>query len=1066
MTRSDLTPERIGRELRQLVSGDVLTDELSRALYSTAACIFRMVPRAVVVPKHRQDVRAVVRYAAEHGIPITPRGAGSSLAGQALGTGIILDFTKYMNRIVEIDRDAGLARVQPGIVQAVLNRDVARYGLTFLPDPSSAEYCTIGGMVANNAGGAHFVKYGGTSDHVASLEVILADGTAMRTGVLAGEGQGGDATVREDAMLGGGALAREIAARLREIGEEKALLAWDISGRPRKNTSGYNLRDAFVDGTVDLTQLIIGSEGTLGIVTEAELALTPLPAVTGSALAYFRDLDSAGRAVEEILAFGPSRLEIVDNGFIELVRGEHGDYGGLLVDGSEAMLFIELEGDDSKGIRSGLSAVENRIKDELGLAFAVRVSLDRTEQEAIWELRNAALPIVHLRAGPTRPIPFIEDIVVHPKILPDYIRMLHRTLEKHGVESAIYGHAGDGDIHVRPFLDLRKASEVDRMLAIAEEVYDYAASVGAWPTGEHGDGILRTRYLERFFGPAYPLLGRIKQAFDPDGILNPGKILDTDPDLLRSNLRFSVGYPPARTDTRFDRPDVQREIEACHGCTLCRSVCPQFLELGDEVAAPRGKPNGLREMLATRERGLAFLGSEATDQLIETCFHCQNCLVACPTKVDVPRLVLELRAEAGARRGLPLANRLLGEARLLGALGARTAPLSNAMMGSGLVRAAMERITGIDRRREMPRFVRGTFLGRERGRQRGQRRGKGGGRGGGEGDAGGQDAGARDATERYAGGRYAVLPGAPEGEFRGERRVAYFVGCFANYYDLAVAEATVSLLRRHGITVILPEQGCCGIPHLVNGNRGRALREIGSTLGAFAGLAAEGVEIITSCPTCGLALRQEYLHQWDGDEAKVVAGQTYDIIEYLEEKVGLDVLLTGVGEGFGVEGEAGAPDEGGGLRDGVVASLGKESRVSGSGARSADEDAGSSGEEGTAADGGRLLFKTPCHLTAQAAAGPTRRVLERLGGRNLVDFEDSCCGLAGTFGFKRRHFDLSMQIGERLFREIEAAWPDLVVTNCGMCKIQIEQGTGRAVRHPVELVAEAADRAAERALRR
>jgi glycerol-3-phosphate dehydrogenase subunit C len=349
---------------------------------------------------------------------------------------------------------------------------------------------------------------------------------------------------------------------------------------------------------------------------------------------------------------------------------------------------------------------------------------------------------------------------------------------------------------------------------------------------------------------------------------------------------------------------------------------------------------------------------------------------------------MELRSEAGRRRGLPLTNRLLGRAWLLGRLGSSFTPLSNVVVQSSISRSVLERFAGIDRRREMPRFARNTFLG--------GRRGKPGSR--------------TDKTSRPAQGA-----GSPGGAERGDalRRVAYFVGCFANYYDVAVAEAAVSLLEMSGASVVLPEQGCCGIPHLVNGNRDAAKKEIAHNLKALAPLAAEGVDIVTTCPTCALALRQEYLDQWDGDEARVVSEHTCDIMEYLEDRGG--TAMGGAASGTGSE----SPGE-----------------VEASGRL-------------------RLLHKTPCHLLAQGADGATRWALDRLAEWRVIDFEDSCCGMAGTFGFKRKHYDLSMQIGARLFRGIVEAAPDLVVTSCGMCKIQIEQGTGLAVRHPVEMVAQA-----------
>ena len=647
------------KDLRRLVKGDVLCDDISRTLYSTAACIFQIMPRGVVVPRDRADVEAVVRYAAERGIPVTARGAGSGLAGQTLGEGIILDLSKYMDRILETNQVQSWVRVQPGVVLGALNRHLKQFGLWFPPDPSSGDVATIGGMIANNAAGAHTVKYGPTREYVLGLECVMDDGS-----------------------LTGGARWREVEGRM------KGLMASNREvierGRPNvlKNSSGYHVYDR----EFSMDRLLVGSEGTLAIVTEAKLKVIRKPAERALLRIYFDDLEKMGRAVVALRPLVPSALEVIDKTMIDLVKGSVMEWQQKLPADLRAILLCEFDGEKRDEVDERVEEARKVLAEAMEITVATG-----GEYENLWKVRKAASPILERLQGPLRSTRIIEDACVHPDNLVAYIQGLKRIFAKYGVEGVVFGHAGSGHVHVNLLLEPQGKVDNAKLLPICEDVADLVAGLKGTLSGEHGDGILRAAWVRKIFGELVPVFEKVKEAFDPKGILNPGKkIRPADFDFtkhLRASRRHDHHYVP---ESPFG--EWTKEIERCHGCGHCRTYCPVFKEVPDEAATPRGKA----AMLQGAIEGRFELDPAALRKVADLCINCKLCWVQCPSGVDIPGMCLEAKAYDVAKRGLSKRDEMFVKVRENSAKAARWAPFSN---------WAMPMIGAINGIKRSPKFV-------------------------------------------------------------------------------------------------------------------------------------------------------------------------------------------------------------------------------------------------------------------------------------------------------------------------------------------------------------------------
>ena len=835
--------------LRAVVKGEVLDDPFSRSLYSTDASIYEVEPLVIVYPVDEQDVRASVKVAAQQGVPVTARGAGSGLAGEALSRGIVLDFSARMNRIVELDIERRLVTVQPGVVLDSLNRGLARHGLRFGPDPSSSSRCTIGGMIANNASGARSLKYGDTRQNVVAARVCLADSTVT---VAQPVKLASDADVAQAAEEG---LTGKVHRELPDLLRRHAALIAERRPKVERNRSGYLLHDVLRGDVYDLPKLICGCEGTLGIVTEAVLKVVPLPGRAGMAVVYFDSLLDAARAVPFIRETQPIACELLDARLMALGRQARPDLAHLLPDSAKAILILEYDGADDAAVAARLSPLPERLRGIPHQSF--KLVTDPKEQSRLWATRTAATPLLYRRPDTLQPTPMVEDAAVRPERLADYVQKADAILKKYGLDYGAYAHAGSGEVHIRPMLDLRRKEHLDIMESLAGEMHAAAWECEGTISGEHGEGLARAQWIERQAGPElYAVFKQVKALFDPAGILNPDKKITGDPHLMVKNLRFGPGYRFGAGDGNWPRTllnwadgEFALSAEKCNGCAQCRStgpeedMCPRFRFARLEHAAPRARGNILRRLMSGRQKEGSF-GSREINAILDSCFNCKLCIEGCPSGVNIPKLALEAKARRAQERGLPLDDWFFTTIETWMRLGQRVAPLANALNEMRPVRWLMELVFGVDRRRPLPPLKHWRLR--------------------------------RQFTPTP------LPPLGTSGAGGGARaKVVYYPDLFPKYNAPEIAQAAVDVLEHNGFEVELPDVPWCNMPALDAGalrHSRRVITEIARTLAPFV---ARGIPIVTTEPTACLCMREEFLYFVDTPATRALSRQVQDIGEFL-----------------------------------------------------------------------------------------------------------------------------------------------------------------------------------------
>jgi len=936
-----LNPEKVFTEIKAMIKGDVLYDDLTRTIYSSAACLFQVKPLGIVLPKDKDDVVQVVKYASKNKIPLIPRGGGTSRAGNELGEGIILDFSRYMNNMLEENAGEKWARVQPGITQGGLNNLLKPQKLFFPIDPSTKEHCTFGGMIANNSSGPHAIKYGAARDNVISLEIVLPTGEIINTGPVPGgkiSGNIGNIYQGVDDVL---------KRYQKPLEDEKPFTI--------KNSSGYDLWRIKNNGTMDLTSLLVGSEGTLGIITEAKVKLWPLPGKTLGGLVYFDSLEKVGKAVVKILEFSPTMLEIIERRILDLARQQKAEMRPYLPDGIEAMLFIEFEEKDEAELRNKFAKVEQAMKSE-NLSIDMKVAKDKKDMEMLGKVRQISGPILNKTKGPKKPIAFIEDAAVHPTRLPQYIQGLRSIFSKYGVDAGVYGHAGDGNMHLMVFLDLRQEEEVKKMLAIADETYNLVFSLKGTISGEHGDGRLRTYYTKKQYPKLYAAFEEIKKLFDPDNIFNPGSIVGGGENPLAQYLKFKNKDEKAALSAILTKELVQEASSTCSGCGKCRSYCPVAMKVLDEFALGRAKATLIRGYLnGTIDKKI--LDSPKFKEVLDACVNCKRCLTECPSGADIPWLAVEGRHYVVDRDGEPFGQRVLASTKDLCRTSSMFAPLVNLTNALKPFRKGLELAVGLDARRTLPKFPNKTL------RQ--------------------------------------MLENRPRKT--SEKKVVLFLGCYSTYNEPEEdGLATIEILEKNGYEVILPDFRCCGIARLSAGGIDQVGDDINYNIKKLSEFVDKGYPIIFSESSCALAIKMEYPKIVNSDDAKKVSKSCIDIHDFLMQ-------LHKKGE--------------------LNLDFGKIDL--------------------------KIGYHNPCHLRALGVTKQPVELLNLIPGVTAQAYSDACCGISGTFGMKKKNFDLSMKIGERLFKEIKASDAQELATGCGACAMQIFQGTQRKAVTPVSLLAKA-----------
>ena len=811
--------EALATELRAAISGEVLFDRPSRLLYATDASIYQMEPVAVVFPRDAADVQAVLRVAGRHGLPVLPRGAGTSLAGQAVNHAIVIDCSRHMTRVIEINAGERWARVQPGVVLAALNEAAAPHGLQYAIDPATEDRATIGGGIGNNSCGARSVIYGKTVDQVLSLDVVLADGAATTFEQLDG------APLEEKLALQ--TLEGHAYRELRRIVREQRAEIERRYPKIMRRVSGYNLDLSLGSGgdgqgPVDLTRLIVGSEGTLAVVTEARVRLVPRPRHRGLAAVHFRTLVDAAEATVAILEHEPSAVELVDDTIVRRCR-ENAGYRELVefVQGEPgALLLVEFYGDSTEELDGRLERLAAELQ-RRGFGYATVTTTDPQQQARIWRMRQAGLGLLMSVRGDAKPLAFVEDTAVAPERLPRFIQRFDAIVRRHGTEAAYYGHASVGCIHIRPMVNVKDEAGLRSMEQIASEVADLVLEFGGSLSGEHGDGILRGGLTERMFGPRLTEAFReLKRAFDPQGLLNPGKIVDTPPfdQNLRIGPRTRNVEPPTHLDFSADG-GLAGAVEQCNGQGACRKMdggmCPSFMVTRDEEHSTRGRANLLRMAISGVLPPQELTGRRVFEAL-DLCVECKACKSECPSGVDMAKLKHELLNQRYEQHGVPLRARLFGHVATLSRLGSAAAPLSNALTRAWPARWLLHRLLGIHSQRPLPRFRRDTFR------------------------------------------RWFERRPPPEGEApRGE--VVLFDDTFTRFHYPQVGRAATRVLEALGYRVVVVERaGCCGRPAISNGMLGTAREWAQRNVQALLPYAEREVPIVGVEPSCLLTLRDEY----------------------------------------------------------------------------------------------------------------------------------------------------------------------------------------------------------------
>ena len=700
----------LARELEGEVQGEVRFDQVSRLLYSTDASIYQILPLGVVLPRSEEDVVATVEIARRRGVPVLPRGGGTSLAGQTVGPAVVIDYSKYMRALLEVDTERMSARVQPGIVLDELNRRLAVQGMMFAPDPSTSNRGNVGGALGNNSCGAHSIVWGKTSENVLGLRTVLSDGTTADLGRL----EEGEIT----SMAGRDGLLASIVRELSAVGIEYRREVDARYPKLSRRVSGYNLDrlPPAAGGELDLAEFVVGSEGTLVNVTEATLRLVPVPRRRALAALHFSDLIESMEATVAALELEPAAVEHVGAMILRQAR-DNLEYSRMMdwVQGEpEAVLLVEFIGDSEAELCDRLSRLESRMR-RAGLGYATTRLMDAADQARVWAVRRAGLGLMMNAPGAEKPLPFVEDTAVDPESLPEFVRRFDEIVREAGTEAGYYGHASVGCLHIRPLVDLKRRAGVDRMVAIAEAVSDLVLEFGGALSGEHGDGLVRSPFIEKMFGPSIvEALGRVKMAFDPDGIMNPGKIVDP-PDLV-DNLRIDPDYRTVDMPTAISfrsEGGLAAAIEMCNGQGACRkpaggTMCPSFMATRDEEHSTRGRANALRSAISGAIPLEAMTG-ERIGQVMDLCLGCKACKAECPSNVDMAKLKYELAARCRGERGPTLRERAFGNIDRLGSVGSLLAPVSNWVLGSDAVGELLEKMAGIDRRRTLPPYAGQTF---------------------------------------------------------------------------------------------------------------------------------------------------------------------------------------------------------------------------------------------------------------------------------------------------------------------------------------------------------------------
>jgi FAD/FMN-containing dehydrogenase/Fe-S oxidoreductase len=841
--------------LRRELKGEVLFDAFSRGRYATDASIYQIEPLGVVVPRSRQDAAAAIAIAREEGVPVLPRGGGTSQCGQTVAQALVVDCSKHLDQVVAVDVEGRRARVEPGVVLDRLNRRLRKDRLFFPVDPSTASRATIGGMAANNSCGSRSLRYGNMVHNVRRIDALLADGTQAWFGEVPGnftDNSDGGATPER---------YRELVTQMRALHRREAEEIERRFPKVLRRVGGYNI-DSISDSGHNMARLLVGSEGTLAFFNEIELDLQPIPGHRVVGICHFPSFYGAMASTRQIVELGPSAVELVDRTMIELSR--HIPMFRAVVDRfvrgePAALLLTEFAGDDpSENLRRLKTLGE--LMGDLGHPGAVVEAIEPAFQQAVWEVRAQGLNIMMSMKGDGKPVSFLEDCAVRLEDLADYTERLTQIFEKYGTYGTWYAHASVGCLHVRPVLNVKQELEVRKMRAIAEEAFAMVREYKGSHSGEHGDGLVRSEFHEQMFGSRMVrAFEEVKDAFDPQGLFNPGKIVRPSKMDDRSLFRFKPDYRPLPIDTALDWSEwggFAAAAEMCNNNGACRArdagvMCPSFQATSDEQHLTRGRANTLRLALSG-QLGPEALVSEEMRETMDLCISCKGCKRECPTGVDMARMKIEFLHHYRRRHRLTPRDRLIAYLPRYAPYAARVAPLMNLRNRQPLLAAFGERRFGLSARRQLSQWS------------------------------------ARPYRGVQSGPHSNLPPLAAEGR-EGGREVVLLVDTFNRYFEPENARAAERVLSRAGYRVVSPDPAsdrplCCGRTFLSAGLVDEARHEARRLMDGLAPHLRAGMPIVGLEPSCLLTLRDEFPAILPSVQTKALAEHAQLFEEFVESE--------------------------------------------------------------------------------------------------------------------------------------------------------------------------------------
>ena len=831
---------QVEHELRKTITGDIKFDSYSRMLYSTDASIYQMEPIGVVLPRNTEDVIATMQICSDSKTIFLPRGGGTSLAGQTVNHGVVVDFTKYMNRILSINPEERWAIVEPGITIDALNAGLKPYGLYYTPDPTTKSRATIGGSLGNNSCGAHSVVYGKTSDQVLELDVILSNAEHVHFNTIEENALQSILSSKPDSLE-----KRIYTETLRLASEHRE----EIDRRyPRiqRRVSGYNLDFLRDNKPVNLSNMIVGSEGTLGTITAAKVKLEPIPTNIGLAIVHFKDLFESMEATVMILDHGPSAVELVDKMILDRSKSSLGlSRQTTFIEGDpEAILLVEFFGENMKEVESKIDNM-NQALQKRNLSYACSKALRPEEQRSAWAIRSAGLGLLMSVKGDSKPLPFVEDTAVSPERLPEYVRRFDSIVKSHNTYAGYYGHASVGCLHIRPMINIKTQSGLRDLVSISDQISDLVLEFNGSMSGEHGDGIVRGVWTEKMLGPKlYQAFKDLKNSFDPDNILNPGKIINTPP--MTENLRLGPDQTVNEPTTVFDFSKDQgftRAIEMCNGVGECRkymsgTMCPSYMATLDEEHSTRGRANALRSVLSGKIPSATF-ASKGLFDVMDLCLECKACKAECPSQVDMAKLKYEFLNIYYKENGYPLRARIFANIGELSKIGSALAPVSNWLSNLGITRWILDKYLNIDKRRPLPKFVNKSF---------------------------------QKIFESNLGPGGTTTPG----------KVVLFNDTFMNYNYPNVGKAAVKIIEEAGFEVNLVDRKCCGRPMISKGMLDAAKENARYNVDLLYPYIEDGAYIVGCEPSCLLSFRDEYPELLQDEKSKKVSEKSFLLEEFLD----------------------------------------------------------------------------------------------------------------------------------------------------------------------------------------